>query len=381
MTEPAPLEGVAVLDLTALAPGPFATMLLGDLGADVITIEAPAARRKGAGVTDVPLHGGRASRERQLNPLYRSRRSIVVDLKHPEGAAIVGRLAERSDVFIEGFRPGVADRLGVGYAALSTRNQRLVYCSLTGYGQDGPLAQKPGHDLNYLAYAGLLAITARDGSRPGIPANVVADFAAGGLVAAFGILAALHARERSGRGSYVDVSMFDGVLSMLAVAEAWRRGGAPDPSYGRGLVTGGAPFYDCYATADGKYMAVGCIEPKFFKALCDALGLPDLAPLQFQPERWDELRAAFTAAFASATRDEWETRFEGVDTAVSPVLALSEAFERRGTTDVVVPRFRDAQPVRHQYAPRAGSHTDEVLSEAGYTSEDVAALRDVGAVA
>jgi alpha-methylacyl-CoA racemase len=382
MAERAPLAGLVVVDFSALAPGPFATMLLGDLGADVITIEAPAVRRGGSTVTEIPLHGGRESRRLEINPLYRSRRSIVIDLKNPAGAAVAAKLIDGADILVEGFRPGVMDRLGFGYATVSERNPRLVYCSLTGYGQSGPLASKPGHDLNYLARAGLLAITARDGQKPAIPLNIVADFAAGGLVAAFAVLAAVHGRGQSGRGAHVDVSMFEGVLSMLAIAESWRRSGAPDPSYGLGLTSGGAPFYDCYATSDGRWVAVGCIEPKFFAALCEVLGLEHLVPLQFTAERWPEIRAAFAAAFAGRSLAEWEECLDGVDTAVSPVLELAEAFERAGiddTLDVIVPR-QTAEPER-RYAARPGADTTDVLRHFGYGDAEIAALQDAGAVA
>lgn len=200
MSDPTgPLSGVRILDLSALAPGPFATMLLGDLGAEVITVEAPAAARSGSGLGALPGYGGERARRQGINPLYRSRRSLVLDLKQPQALEIALQLAQRSDVFVEGFRPGTCERLGLGYDTVAARNPAIVYCSLTGYGQSGELAMRAGHDLNYIAESGLLSATTRDGQRPGIPVNVVADFAAGGLLAAFGILAGLLGRQASGR--------------------------------------------------------------------------------------------------------------------------------------------------------------------------------------
>jgi alpha-methylacyl-CoA racemase len=382
----APLENVRIVDLTQLAPGPYATTLLGDLGADVITIEPPAARRAGSAVTGIPLHGGSAARARGINPLFRSRRSIVVDLKQPDGLDVVLRLTGDADVFIEGFRPGVAERLGLGYEALAAANAGLVYCSLTGYGQTGPMADKPGHDINYLAEAGLLAVTARDGGQPGIPLNVAADFAAGGLVAAFGIMVGLHARGRTGRGSYVDVAMYEGLLSLLAVPASWHAAGSPDPSYGRGLVSGKAPFYDCYRTADGSWVAVGCIEPKFFANLCEALGRADLVEAQFDAGRWDEIREAFVEAFASRSRAEWLHALVDVDAAVSPVLELHEAFDRARALGLVGDDFRITIPRlqgetgREAYSREPGGDGNEILDELGYGTDEIARLRASGAI-
>lgn len=386
-SESRPLDGVRIIDLTQLAPGPYATTLLGDLGADVITVEPPAARRVGSAVTHIPLHRGSESRALGINPLHRSRRSITLDLKHHNGLEVVMRLLQTADIFIEGFRPGVAQRLGLGYESLAAEYPELIYCSLTGYGQTGPLAQKPGHDINYLAEAGLLAVTSRDRQKPGIPLNVVADFAAGGLVAAFGIVVALHSRTRSGVGAHLDVAMFESLLSLLAVPASWHAAGAPDPSYGAGLVSGGAPFYDCYETADGSWLAVGCVEPKFFEVLCTALERGDLVEAQLDAGRWDEIRAAFTAAFASRTRDDWLRRFEGLEVAVSPVLELGSAFERArslGLVDddyrITIPRFDSAQSPPSRYSREPGGEDDEILDELGYGAKEIAALRESGAL-
>lgn len=366
-----PLAGVRVLDLSALAPGPFATTLLGDLGAEVITIEAPPAARPGSGVAELGVHGGVEARRLGLSPLHRSRRSIVVDLKQPAGLDIALRLAERSDVFVEGFRPGVCDRLGLGYEALSAVSPGLVYCSLTGYGQVGELARHAGHDLNYIAEAGLLSACTRPGQRPGIPLNLGADYAAGGLLAAFGILAALTGRAATGRGTHVDVSMYEGLLGLMQVVPAWTAAGAPDPSWGGGLLSGAVPFYDCYRTSDDQWLSVGALEPKFFAGLCSALERPDLVDAQHDVDRWDEMREVFTEAFASAPLATWLDRFARVDTAVAPVRSLSDAFATAHARGVLpgpgrvgpIPRMSGWEATAGPVVTRAGAHTTEVLGE------------------
>lgn len=384
-----PLAGIRVLDLSALAPGPFATMLLGDLGAEVITIEAPPAARPGSGVSDLGVHGGIQARRLGTNPLHRSRRSIVVNLKRPAGLDVAVRLAARSDVFVEGFRPGVCDRLGLGYDALSAVRPGLVYCSLTGYGQSGELAQHAGHDLNYIAEAGLLSATTRPGQRPGIPLNLAADYAAGGLLAAFGILAALAGRAATGRGTHVDVSMYEGLLGLMQVAPAWTAAGAPDPSWGGGLLSGAVPFYDCYRTADDQWISVGALEPKFFANLCSALQRPDLVDAQHDSARWDEMRAVFTEAFAAAPLATWLERLAEVDTAVAPVRSVTDAFATAHARGVLpgpgqvgpIPRMSGWETAAGPVVTRAGAHTREVLAELDMTGEQIDELVATGVVA
>lgn len=383
-----PLAGLKVVDLSALAPGPFATMLLGDLGADVVTVEPPPAARAGSNLGELPGYAGPRARSQGASPLHRSRRSIVVDLKHPAGLDVVRRMSARADVFVEGFRPGTCARLGLGYDELAADNPGLVYCSLTGYGQEGELAQRAGHDLNYLAEAGLLSTTTRPGQRPGIPVNVVADFAAGGLLAAFGILAALQGRAASGRGCHVDVSMYEGLLGLLQPVWAWTAAGGGDPSWGGGMLSGAVPFYDCYRTADGGWLSVAALEPKFFVNLCQAIGRADLAETQTDPSQWDELRAAFEATFAAAPLAEWVERLAGVDTAVAPVRSLPEAFAagvRRGVVDDAgtvgpLPRLSGWACEPGPTVTRPGYHTAEVLSELGLSGVDIDELLAVGAV-
>lgn len=382
-----PLAGLSVVDLTALAPGPMATTLLGDLGADVVTVEAPDRARARSRLEAMPHYGGPRARRQGLDPLARSRRSVVVDLKRPEGLEVVLRLADQADVFLEGFRPGVCDRLGVGYRDVSARNPGIVYCSLTGYGQDTSLAQRAGHDLNYIAQAGLLSAATRPGQRPGIPLNVVADFAAGGLLAAFGVLAAVHGRRETGRGTHIDVSMYQGLLALLQSPLAWVRAGAPDPSWGGGLLSGSVPFYDCYETADGGWYSVGALEPKFFSALLGAIGRPDLEDTYDDPSRWDELRAALRDAFGARTVAELEELFAEVDTAVAPVRSLLEAFED-GRRDGVVNDDLTVGPVPPMAGwdaevgsiARKGQHTREVLEELGYDPGEIDRLLSDGVV-
>ncbi|HEY1517985.1 MAG TPA: CaiB/BaiF CoA-transferase family protein [Solirubrobacteraceae bacterium] len=366
-----PLEGLRVIDLTGLSPGQYATMLLGDLGADVITVEPPAARRAGSRPAALPGHGGTAARELGINPLFRSRRSIVLDLKSPGDLDVAMRLADTADAFVEGFRPGVCDRLGLGYEALSARNPRLVYCSITGYGSQGEAALRPGHDLNYIAEAGLLSVLARDEDPPRIPLNLVADLAAGGMVAAFGILAALRGRDRTGRGSHVDVSMLEGLLSMLAPAASWHEAGAPDASFGGAINSGAAPFYDSYRTGDGQWLAVAAMEQKFFVALCEALARPDLAPLQFDASRWPELRRELELIFASQPLHHWLRRLADVDTTVTPVRSIPEAFAEAHRSGIVqsavtvgpIPRISGYDRTVGPVARRADQDRNEILGE------------------
>lgn len=384
-----PLAGIRILDLSALAPGPYATMLLGDLGADVVTVEPPPGVRGRASLEALPHYGGARSRHIGANPLNRSRRSIIVNIKEPAGRDLVLRLAGDADVFLEGFRPGTCDRLGLGFDDVRERNEAIVYCSLTGYGQQGPLAMRAGHDLNYIAEAGLLSATTRPGQRPGIPLNVGADFAAGGLLAAFGILAALHGRAATGRGTHVDASMYEGLLGLLQPAVAWTQAGAPDPSWGGGLLSGAVPFYDCYRTADDRWISIGALEEKFYANLCEAIGRPDLIDAHTDSSRWPVVRAAFEEIFSKETLEEWLTRLSEVDTAIAPVRSLGEAFET-GRRDGFVhedssvgpmPRMRGWETATGPVVTRPGMHTRELLVEAGLDGQEIADLLSAGVVA
>jgi crotonobetainyl-CoA:carnitine CoA-transferase CaiB-like acyl-CoA transferase len=387
MTGARALEGLRVLDLTRYIPGPYCTMLLGDLGADVVKVEEP-------GIGDAtrvlpPAVGGESAVHAALN---RNKRSLVVDIRQDEGARAVRRVAEQADVLVEGFRPGVLDRRGLGYPELSGRNPRLVYCSLTGYGQDGPRAGRAGHDVNYLARSGILAgLAGADGSPP-LPSTQLADMT-GGLLALAAILAALQARERSGRGQRVDVSLLSGSLALQVVPAARLLAGGT----GQGELQGRFACYNVYRCADGKHLAVGALEPKFWEALVRALGLDELAGRQWQgPARARETVARVAAAFATRTRDEWIRAFAEHDACVEPVLELDEALgQPEAARDLVERRHGDeacaalglpfrleATPADYRRpAPALGQHTEEVLGEIGYTPQEISRLRENGVVA
>ncbi len=307
-----PLAGLRVVELGGIGPGPHAAMVLADLGADVVRVERPSGG----------LQLGDAGRD----ALLRNRRSVAADVKTPEGRALVLDLAERADVLIEVFRPGVAERLGLGPDECLARQPRLVYARMTGWGQDGPWAGHAGHDLNYLALTGTLHALGRAGGPPTFPVNLVADFGGGSMLVLVGILAALVERGRSGCGQVVDAAMVDGVGLISQMLWSLRGQGMWSGERGTNLLDGGAPFYDVYACADGRYVAVGALEPQFYAALLHGLGLADAGlPHQLDRTGWPVLREAFTAAFASRERDDWVASFEGTDACVTPVLAPEEA--------------------------------------------------------
>ena len=375
-----PLEGMTVIEIAALGPGPFCAMVLADLGADVIRVD-----RKG-GDAGAPLAA--------TDPLNRGRRSLALDLKNAEAAGVVLRLVEKADVLLEGFRPGVAERLGIGPAACLGRNPGLVYGRMTGWGQGGPLAMRAGHDIDYLAVAGVLHHLGRAGQPPTPPLNLVADFGGGGMLLALGVLAALWERARSGKGQVVDAAMVDGSALLFAMFHGMRAAGAWTDERGANLLDTGAPFYDCYETADGGFVAVGALEPQFFFGLCAGLGIdPNSLPFQFDREGWPALRERLAAASRTRTREEWEQVFAGIDGCVAPVLTMGEAArhphnQARGTFVEVggvvqpapAPRF-DRTPAGMPTPPvAAGAHTDELLARFGFAGEEVAALRSSGAV-
>ncbi|MFE2046743.1 CaiB/BaiF CoA transferase family protein [Streptomyces sp. NPDC059477] len=309
-----PLAGLRVLELAGLGPAPHAAMVLADLGADVVRVERPAGRalRLGPdGATDIVLRG---------------RRSVFADLKRPEDRARVLALAERADVLVEGLRPGVAERLGVGPADCSARNSGLVYARITGWGQDGPLAQAPGHDLNYIGLTGVLHAMGRPDGPPPPPLNLVGDFGGGSMLLVVGILAALFERSHSGTGQVVDAAMVDGAALLAQMTFALRGMGRWSDERGANLFDGAAPYYDTYVCADGGFVAVGALEPQFYAALLAGLGI-DPAGLPAQDDRtgWPELRARFTERFAARTRDAWAEHFAGTDACVTPVLTFAEA--------------------------------------------------------
>jgi alpha-methylacyl-CoA racemase len=357
-----PLEGLRVVELAGLGPAPHAAMVLGDLGADVVRVERPSAFAIGGARTDLQL---------------RSRRSVAADLKTPEGLELVLRLVERADVLVEGYRPGVTEKLGLGPEDCWARNPGLVYGRITGWGQDGPMAARAGHDINYLGLTGSLDAIGRAGERPVPPLNLVADFGGGSMLLLVGVLAALHERQRSGRGQVVDAAMVDGVALLSTMLWSMRDMGLWSGPRGANLLDGGAPFYDTYACADGGHVAVGPIEPQFYAAMLERLGLdPADLPGQLDTERWPELRAALEAAFRTRTRDEWTEVFAGVDACVTPVVTLAEAphephLAARGTLaehdgrvqPAPAPRFSRTPAEPPSPATAAGSDTAEVLRD------------------
>jgi len=390
----APLAGLRVLDLTRLLPGAACTLHLADLGADVIKIEdtreGDYARRLGLPADAPP--GSSSACYRMIN---RNKRSLALDLKAAGGRDAFLRLARDADAIVEGFRPGVVDKLGIGYALVSELNPGIVYCALTGYGQTGPYRSRAGHDINYLGYAGVLDQTGGPHGPPVLSNLQIADLLGGAAGAAVGVLAALYDAQRTGRGRYVDVAMTDGALAhnMFALHALESTGRAP--ARGEDLLTGGVPCYGVYATQDGRYLAVGALEAKFWRALCETLERPDLIARQFAAGAdAQSVRAELAAIFARAPMMHWVERFAAVDCCVTPVLALDEtiADEQVRARDMVVVAAdggrQYAPPFKvsgHAFAiaraaPAHGEHTDEVLREAGFAAEEIDALAAAGAI-
>ncbi|MGY2084131.1 CaiB/BaiF CoA transferase family protein [Blastococcus sp. SYSU DS0539] len=381
MTAPGagPLTGIRVVELGGIGPGPFAAMMLADLGAEVVRVYRPA---------DV---------DAAPNPvLDRGRRSLAVDLRAPEGRALVRRLVDRADALVEGFRPGVAERLGFAPDELLAARPQLVIGRMTGYGQTGPLAQRAGHDINYISLSGALAAIGRPGTPPVPPLNLVGDFGGGGMVLAMGILAALLNARTTGRGQVVDAAMVEGSAALMAMTYGFLAQGRWTADRGTNLLDSGAPFYDVYPCRDGGFMAVGAIEPAFFAALVEGLGVAAEIDLARQHDRstWPHQRAVFTRAFGSATRAEWTERLEHLDACTTPVLDLVEAPAHphnaaRGAFVTApdgavhprpVPRFSGTPSATPESAAAAGAHTDELLGELGCTAADIARLRTEGVV-
>ncbi|WAU83853.1 CaiB/BaiF CoA-transferase family protein [Streptomyces sp. Qhu-G9] len=306
-----PLAGVRVVELAGIGPGPFAAMLLADLGADVVRVDRPGG-------------GGLA-----IDPAYditnRNKRSVVVDLKAPDGADRVLGLVERADILVEGFRPGVAERLGVGPGTCHARNPKLVYGRMTGWGQDGPLAPRAGHDIAYIALTGTLGMIGSPDEPPAVPANLVGDYAGGSLYLVVGVLAALHHARATGAGQVVDAAIVDGTAHLASMIHGMLAAGGWQDRRGANLLDGGCPYYGTYETADGRYMAVGALEGQFYEQFVELLGLGEYASARKDLSRWGELREAVAARFRTRTRDEWTAVFEGSDACVAPVLSLREA--------------------------------------------------------
>ena len=373
-----PLAGLKVVEMAGIGPAPFVAMVLADLGADVIRVDRPGG--PGLQVT-APAH----------DVLNRGRRNVCLDLKRPEAREVVLDLVDRADVLLEGFRPGVMERLGLGPQECAARNERLVYARMTGWGQDGPMAQQAGHDISYIAITGALHATGRAGGPPQVAANLLGDFGGGAMTCLVGILAALHERTRSGRGQTVDAAIVDGTALLTAQLQGLVGSGVWEPSRGVNLLDTGAPFYDVYETADGEHMAVGALEPKFYAALLEGLDLdPGQVPDRRDPSLWPRLRTALATAFASRTQAEWTAVFEDSDACVAPVVPLNRAPEhphlaaRAAYTQVdgvtqpaPAPRF-GRTPASVGRGPAAtGQHTREALADWGIA--DVDTLLESGA--
>jgi alpha-methylacyl-CoA racemase len=360
---PGPLVGLRVLELAGIGPGPHAAMLLADLGADVVRVERPSG-----GLQLTPI---------AEDQMLRGRRSVLLDLKEPGDRETLLRLVERADVMIEGLRPGVTERLGIGPADCHARNPRLVYARITGWGQDGPLAGRAGHDINYVALSGVLHAVGTATGKPVPPLNLVGDFGGGSMLLVTGVLAALWERERSGAGQVIDAAMVDGVSVLAQMFWSLRACGLWSDQRGSNLLDSGAPFYDTYACADGHYVAVGSLEPQFYAALLEGLGLTEVElPGQLDPAGWAVLRQRFTEVFASRPRDEWTAVFEGTDACVTPVLSFSEVASQphiaaRGTIIEVdgvlqaapAPRFSRTHLDQPTPPPHPGADTAEVLAD------------------
>lgn len=386
-----PLQGIRILDFSTLMPGPVATMMLADLGADVLRVEAP--NRPDLMRFGPPFDNGVSAGHMAVN---RNKRSIALDLKIPEAVAVVKNLVRTYDVVLEQFRPGVMKRLGLDYETLRKDNERLIYCSITGYGQDGPYRDRAGHDLNYLAMSGILSYSGRKDQGPVPQGFLLADVGAGAYNAVVGILAALLHRNRTGEGQYIDISMTDGSIAWTTYMATRFFVGGKDPDYESDFLNGGS-YYDCYRTMDGRYMSVGSLEPQFYEEMCKGIGREDLIPKRGwgmeANETMKEIKKEIASVFATKTQAEWVERFRNFDACVEPVLTLSEMVDhpqtraRNMVVDVPKPdgtvqkqinspfKFSRTPPQMRRTGPALGEHTEEVLREAGYEEAEIEALR------
>jgi alpha-methylacyl-CoA racemase len=380
---PGPLAGLKIVEIAGIGPGPFCAMMLADMGADVIRVDRAQS----------VMGGDPASPPADV--LNRGRRSIGVDLKHPDGVEAVLSLIEAAHGLIEGFRPGVMERLGLGPDAALARNPRLVYGRMTGWGQDGPYAPTAGHDINYIALAGALDPIGRRGEAPVPPLNLVGDFGGGGMLLAYGLVCGLLSAQRTGEGQVIDAAMVDGAAVLTTMFHAFRAMGIWEDERGTNLLDTGAHFYDVYETADARYVSIGSIEPQFYKELLRLTGLEDEdLPWQHDKGQWPALKERLAGVFKAKTRDEWCEIMEGTDVCFAPVLSLGEAPQhphnvQRGTfvelhgvvQPAPAPRFSRTEVSVQRPPAHAGQHTDEVLAEWGLDADRVAKLRETGAIA
>jgi len=378
-----PLVGLRVVEFAGIGPGPFAAMLLADMGADVIRVdrfEAIPSAKEGETLTEI---------------LRRGRRSLSLNLKHPKGVKVALKLVERADVLLEGYRPGVMERLGLGPEACLALNPGLIYGRVTGWGQEGPLAHTAGHDINYIALTGALHAMGRADQGPIPPLNLVGDFGGGGMLLAFGVVCALVERASSGVGQVVDAAMVDGSALLMSMIYGLRASGAWEEQRGVNLFDGGAPFYDTYKCKDGDYISIGSLEPKFYAQLIQVLGLEDEdLPDRMDRANWPVLRERFAQIFRTKTRGEWSEILEGSDVCFAPVLNMSEApdhphLKARGTFAEVAgviqprpaPRYSRTPPESPRPPCVPGEHTEDVLKELGFSIEEIANLHEENVVA
>jgi alpha-methylacyl-CoA racemase len=378
-----PLAGIKIVELVGIGPGPFAAMLLADLGADVIRIDR--AQNVSGGDPESP----------PIDLLARGRRNIGVDLKSPAGVETVLKLVEQADVLIEGFRPGVMERLGLGPDVCAKRNPRLVYGRMTGWGQEGPLAQAAGHDINYISLTGALHAIGRQGEAPVPPLNLVGDFGGGTMYLIMGVLAALVERQASGKGQVVDAAMTDGAASLMTIFYGIKAIGFWKDERGVNMLDTGAHFYDVYETKDGKYVSIGSIEPQFYALLLKHTGLAgETLPAQFDRDQWPALKEKVAAIIRGKTRDEWCAIMENTDVCFAPVLTMTEAPQHphnvaRGTFTEVkgivqpapAPRFSRTPGAIQRPPAHPGQHTDEALADWGFSAAEIAKLREQNAIA
>ncbi len=373
-----PLSGFRIIELAGIGPGPFCGMMLSDMGAEVVRVER--------------LTGANAAPK---DVLARNRRSVALDLKNPQGVEAVLKLVEGADALFEGFRPGVTERLGLGPDECMTRNPKLVYGRMTGWGQDGPMANAAGHDINYISLAGALHAIGRPGEKPVPPLNLVGDFGGGGMLLAFGLVCALLETQRSGQGQVVDAAMVDGTASLMAMFFSMAAGGSFQDQRGTNLLDGGAHFYDTYETQDGRYISIGSIEPQFYALLVEKAGLdPVKYKNQMDPSLWPELKQDLTEVFRSKTQEQWCEIMEGTDICFAPVLSIFEApghphnkaRESYLTVDGVMqqapaPRFSRTQATVAHGARVPGEDTVAVLKDYGFGTDEIQALSDAGVIA
>lgn len=371
-----PLRGMKVVEIGGIGPGPFCAMMLADMGADVIRID----RR---GITG-------DNRTHKFNTMLRNRQSVTVDLKKREGVETILRLVEQADALVEGFRPGVTERLGIGPVVCLKRNPKLIYGRMTGWGQTGPLADTAGHDINYISLSGALHAIGSEGQPPTIPLNLIGDFGGGGLMLAYGIMCALFERSQSGKGQVVDASMVEGSAVLMNMFFGMLASGGWSDDRGVNLLDGGAHFYNVYPTSDKKWISIGAIEPQFYRMLLDSAEIMDpVFENQMDNAKWPELKEMFTAIFKTKTRDEWCEILEGIDVCFAPVLSLSEAPEHEHNVDrqsfiklsgvvqpAPAPRFSRSKPNNPTAPVKPGYHNKSALKEWGFNQDEIQTLVD-----